>query len=350
MEKQSMKHYAGLDVSVKETSICVVDETGAICREVKVPSYPEDLVQVLKESAWRLERVGLEAGPLSQWLFSGMAEAGLPVVCIETRHAKAFLKAQVNKSDRNDARGIAQMIRVNLFRPVHVKTLTSQKRRALLTARKLLQEKAIAIENDIRGLLRNFGLKVGAIGVVKFDARVRELVGGMPDLTEIIGPLLAVRRKLREEFVTLHRKLLSIVRDDRLCRQLMTVPGVGPVVSLAYSSTVDIPARFKNSKAVGAALGLTPILNQSGESNRVGRISLCGDAMMRTLLYEAAQVMLTRVTKWSWLKAWAMNIARRRGLQKAIVALARRLAVVMHRMWSDGTEFRWTKENASAGN
>jgi transposase len=212
-----------------------------------------------------------------------------------------------------------------------------------LTVRKLLQEKAIAIENDIRGLLRNFGLKVGAIGVVKFDARIRELVGGMPDPTEIIGPLLAVRRKLREEFAALHRKLLAIVRDDRVCRRLMTIPGVGPVVSLAFTSTIDVPARFKNSKAVGPALGLTPVLHQSGESNRVGRISLCGDGMTRTLLYEAAQVMLTRVTKWSWLKAWAMNIARRRGLQKAIVALARRLAVIMHRMWSDGTEFRWTK-------
>jgi transposase len=261
---------------------------------------------------------------------------------------KTYLKAQVNKSDRNDARGIAQMMRVNLFRPVHVKTLTSQKRRALLTARKLLQEKAIAIENDIRGLLRNFGLKVGAVGVVKFEERIREFVEGMPELTEIIGPLLAVRQKLRQEFVTLHRKLLAIVRDDRVCRRLMTIPGVGPVVSLAFSSTIDVPARFKNSKAVGPALGLTPILNQSGESNRVGRISLCGDGMMRTLLYEAAQVMLTRVTKWSWLKAWAMNVARRRGLQKAIVALARRLAVIMHRIWSDGTEFRWTKENAPA--
>jgi transposase len=348
MEKRSMKHYAGLDVSVKETSVCIVDETGTICREVKVPSHPEDLVQVLKDPAWRLERIGLEAGPLSQWLFSGLAEAGLPAVCIETRHTKAFLKSQVNKSDRNDARGIAQMMRVNLFRPVHVKTLTSQKRRALLTARKLLQEKAIAIEKDIRGLLRNFGLKVGAVGVVKFEERIRELVEGMPELTEIIGPLLAVRQKLRQEFVTLHRKLLSIVRDDKVCRRLMTIPGVGPVVSLAFSSTIDVPARFKNSKAVGPALGLTPILNQSGESNRVGRISLCGDGMMRTLLYEAAQVMLTRVTKWSWLKAWAMNVARRRGLQKAIVALARRLAVIMHRIWSDGTEFRWTKENAPA--
>jgi transposase len=339
-----MKHYAGLDVSVKETSVCIVDESGKVCRETKVPSHPEDLAEVLKDPAWCLERVGLEAGPLSQWLFSGLAEGGLPVVCIETRHTKAFLKAQINKSDRSDARGIAQMMRVNLFRPVHVKTLTSQRRRALLTARKLLQEKAIAIDNDIRGLLRNFGLKVGPVGASKFEARIRELVEGMPELTEIIEPLLDARRKLRELFATLHRKLLAIVRDNQVCRRLMTVPGVGPVVSLAFTATIDVPARFKSSKAVGTALGLTPVLNQSGESKRIGRVSLCGDAMTRTLLYEAAQVMLTRTTKWCWLKAWAMKIAARRGMQKATVALARRLAVVLHRMWVSGTDFRWTRD------
>jgi transposase len=344
MEKRSMKHYAGLDVSVKETSVCIVGETGKIVRELKVPSHPEDLVDVLKDAAWRLKRIGLEAGPLSQWLFSGLADAGLPVVCIEPRHTKAFLKAQVNKSDRNDARGIAQMMRVNLFRPVHVKTLTSQKRRALLTARKILQEKAVAIENDVRGLLRNFGLKVGVICIGKFEDRIRELVEGMHELVEMIEPLLAARQKLREMFTKLHRKLLLVARDDDVCRRLMTIPGVGPVVSLAFKSTIDIPARFKNSKAVGPSLGLTPVLNQSGEGRRIGRVSLCGDEMMRALLYEAAQVMMTRVKKWSWLKAWAMNVAKRRGLKKAIVALARRLAVIMHRMWVDGSVFRWTNK------
>ena len=207
----------------------------------------------------------------------------------------------------------------------------------------VLQEKAIAIENDIRGLLRNFGLKVGIIGKVRFEDRIRELVAGLPELAEIMACLLEARQSLRERFATLHRKVLVTVRDDDVCRRLMTIPGVGPVVSLAFSAMIHIPARFKHSKAVGPALGLTPVLNQSGESKRIGRVSLCGDAMMRALLYEAAQVLLTRVQKWSWLKAWAMTVARRRGLQKAIVALARRLAVIMHRLWSDGTEFRWTE-------
>ncbi|MDQ0321562.1 transposase [Pararhizobium capsulatum DSM 1112] len=343
-----MKYYAGLDVSLKETSICILDEAGAVLRELKVPSHPEDLIRILGDPALQFVRIGLEAGPLSQWLFSGMVEAGLPTICIETRHTKAFLKAQINKTDRNDARGIAQMMRVNLFRPVHVKTLTSQKRRALLTARKLVQEKAIAIENDIRGMLRNFGLKVGVVSAAGFEVRIRELIEDMPDLASIMEPLLTVRKKLRETFITLHRQLLAVVRDDTACQRLMTIPGVGPVVALAYTSTIDVPARFRNSKAVGPALGLTPRLHQSGESDRVGRISRCGDAMMRTLLYEAAQSLLTRVQKWSWLKAWAMNIAKRRGLQRAVVALARRLSVIMHRMWSDGSEFRWTKEMATA--
>ncbi|MBB4438150.1 MULTISPECIES: IS110 family transposase [Rhizobium] len=344
-----MKHYAGLDVSVKETSVCILDASGTICREKKVVSHPEDLVAILSDPAFSLERVGLEAGPMSQWLFEGLAQAGLPIFCIETRHTKAFLKAsQTNKSDRNDARGIAHMMRVGLFKDVHVKTLTSQKRRALLTARSLLQEKAVAFENDMRGLLRNFGLKVGEVSGGRFEERIRELVEADPDLAEIMEPLLAGRRKLREEFANLDKKVLQEAKHDEVCKRLMTVPGVGPVVSLAYVSTIDIPSRFRNSRAVGAVLGLTPMLNQSGESKRVGHVSLCGDAMMRKLLYEAAQSMLTRVVKWCWLKAWAMNIARRHGKKKANVALARRLAVVMHRMWVDGSEFRWTREETTS--
>jgi transposase len=266
-------------------------------------------------------------------------------VCIETRHTKAFLKAQQpNKSDRNDARGIAHMMRVGLFKDVHVKTLTSQKRRALLTARKLLQEKAIAMENDMRGLLRNFGLKVGTIGAFKFDERIRELVDATPDLAEIIEPLLAAREKLRKEFAKLDRKVRDEARVDPVCQRLMSAPGVGPIVALAYTSTIDIPSRFRHSRTVGAVLGLTPVLNQSGESSRIGHVSLRGDAMLRGLLYEAAPVLLIRVKKWSWLKAWAMNVAKRHGIKKAIVALARRLAVVLHRMWVDGSEFRWTRE------
>jgi transposase len=177
-----MDHFAGLDVSVKETSVCIVDDTGKIVREVKVASEPDALLAVLTNLNYRFKRIGLEAGPLSQWLFSALAEAGLPAICVETRHMRAVLKAQINKTDRNDARGIAQMMRAGLYRPVHVKTLRSQKLRMLLTHRKLLQSKAIAIENDLRATLRNFGLKVGVVGTARFEARIKELVENLPDL------------------------------------------------------------------------------------------------------------------------------------------------------------------------
>src|ERR1700751_1505407 len=223
-----MDHFAGLDVSVKETSVCIVDDSGRITREVKVASEPDALLAVLTNPAYCFKRVGLEAGPLSQWLFSVLAEASLPVVCVETRHMQAVLKAQINKTDRNDARGIAQMMRVGLYRPVHVKSLRSQKLRMLLTHRKLLQSKAIAIDNDLRGTLRNFGVKVGIVGSARFEARVKELIENLPDLAVLVEPLLVVRRVLREQLGILHRRLLAVVRDDDVCRRLMTVPRCRP--------------------------------------------------------------------------------------------------------------------------
>src|ERR1700739_3930761 len=260
-----MDHFGGLDVSGKEASICIVDDTGRIVKELKVASEPQALLKVLGNPTYRFKRIGLEAGPLSQWLYSVLAEAELPVVCVETRHMQAVLKAQINKTDRNDARGIAQMMRVGLYRPVHVKTLRGQKLRMLLTHRQLLLSKAIAIENDLRGTLRNFGLKVGMVGKVKFEARIKELVENLPDLAVLVEPMLIVRRTLREQIVILDPRFLAIVRDDEVCRRLMTTPGVGPVVALTYRATVDVPARFRKSKAVGAVFGLTCAKYQSGE-------------------------------------------------------------------------------------
>src|SRR5262245_25243477 len=208
---------------------------------------------------------------------------------LETRHMQAVLKAQINKTDRNDARGIAQMMRAGLYRPVHVKTIRSQKLRMLLTHRKLLQSKAIAVENDLRGTLRNFGLKVGMVWKVKFEARIKELVENLPDLAVLVEPMLIVRRTLREQIVILHHRLLAIVRDDEVVRRLMTTPGVGPVVALTYRATVDVPARFRKSKAVGAVFRLTCAKYQSGEVDRNGRISRCGDEMMRVMLRSSSE-------------------------------------------------------------
>jgi transposase len=232
---------------------------------------------------------------------------------------------------------------------VHVKTLASQERRMLLTSRKLLQKKLLDVEADLRGTLRNFGLKVGVVSTREFEPRIRELVEGFPRLAAIVEPVLTVRQTLRQQFAVLHKMLLGLVRQDPVCRRLMTAPGVGPVVALAYRATVDQPQRFLHSKAVGAHAGLTPKRRQSGETDYDVGISKSGDVMLRTMLYEAAQSLLTHSRgKWSWLKAWGLRVAQRRGMRRAAVAVARRLAVILHRMWIDGADFRWTRDNKEA--
>jgi transposase len=292
-------------------------------------------------------RVGLEAGPLSQWLVNGLAEAGLPVTCVETRHMKAVLKAQqVNKSDRNDARGIAQMMRVGLYKPVHVKTVRSQELRMLLTARKFVQTKILDAENNLRGLLRNFGLKVGAVTRLQFERRIIELLEQSPHLRLIIEPLLEVRRVLREQFQHLHKAMGRLAESDETCKLLMTAPGVGPMVALSFRAGVDEPARFGRSRSVPAHFGLTPSRYQSGEIDRDRGISKCGDAGIRWVLVEAAGTLLRVSKKSSPLKTWGLAVARRRGMAKATIAVARRLAVILHRMWVDNTPFRWEAEIA----
>jgi len=337
-----MSLYAGLDISVKTTAVCVVNGNGQVLLETVVESSPDAIADRLRELGQPLERIGLEAGPLSQWIYAGLIDIGLAPVCVETRHMHAVLSARINKTDRNDARGIAQMMRVGLFKAVHVKTPASQHRRLLLTSRKLLQRKIYDIENDLRGSLRNFGLKVGVVGAVKFEDRIRELVADHPVVAAIVGPLLEARAVLRIQFAKLHRMLLELVRTDPICRRLMSAPGVGPIVALTFRTCVDNPARFSRSKCVGAHYGLTPRLYQSGEIARTGRISRCGDVMLRSSLYEAALVVLTGPGRWNPLKAWGISVARRRGMQKAIVAVARKLAIILHRMWRDNTDFRWT--------
>jgi transposase len=340
-----MEHDAAIDVSLEWSTVCLVDAVGQIVREAKVPSEREALVAFFAASGLRIARIGLEAGPLSQWLHAGLIAAGLPAILIETRHVEAALKAMTVKTDRNDARGMAQLMRMGWFRPVHVETLQAREIRALLTARRLLVAKLRDVESSIRGILRGFGLKVGAVGQAEFEARIGELVAGQAMLERVAEPLLRARAALRAEDATLHR---GTVREDEVCGRLMTVPGVGAVVAVTFRSAIDQPARFTESKAVGAHFGLTPKKHQSGEIDRTGRISKVGDAMVRTALFEAANVMSTRAVRFSALKAWALRVAGRHGMKKAKVALARKLAVVMHRMWLDGTTFRWGEAGVSA--
>lgn len=342
-----MEHYAGLDVSLELTSVCIVDAQGAIVRETKVASDPEDLVRYFQSLKLSIERVGLEAGPLSQWLHAGLVAAGLEAVLLETRHVRAALSAMTLKTDRHDARGIAQLLRSGWYRPVHAKSVSAQEVRSLLTARKLMQAKLLDVECGIRGLLRGFGLKVGPISRGRFETRIRELVAGQRILETMIDAMLGARTALEAEFKHLHRELLVIVRADPVCRQLMSVPGVGAIVAITFKSGIDDPSRFHRSRDVGPHFGLTPRKYQSGELDVTGSITKVGDPMVRTALYEAASVMLTRTVRFSGLKAWAMAVAKRRGMKKARVALARKLGVILHRMWVDGTTFRWSREETA---
>jgi transposase len=335
-----MEHYAGIDVSLEYSSVCVVDANGKIVREGKVASEPEALVAWFGALGLRLARIGLEAGPLSQWLYAGLRQAGLAMELLETRHVHDAFKAMPVKSDRNDARGIAQLMRLGWFRPVHCKSIAAQETRALLTARKLVQTKLLDIENSLRSILRGFGLKVGRTTAKSFAGRIEELVVGHPNLEAVAAALLAVRAVLLREFAGFEKRVRGLARSHATARLLMTTPSVGPIVALTYASAVDDPGRFRSSKAAGAHFGLTPKKYQSGETDIDGRISKIGDASVREALYQAAHVMLTKPIKGAAaLKSWAMRIARRAGLRKAKVALARKLAVVLHRMLADDKPF-----------
>jgi transposase len=343
-----MEHYAGIDVSLECSSVCVVDASGRIVREGKVASEPETLIAWFGSSGFGVSRIGLEAGPLSQWLYAAMRDAGLAVELLETRHVRSALKAMPVKTDRNDARGIAQLMRLGWFRPVHCKSIAAQEMRALLTARKLIQSKLFDVEMSLRGILRGFGLKVGATTPRRFAGRIQELVAGHATLEAVATAMLAAHKVLLGEFNGFEKQLRTMARLDPRTRLLMSAPGVGPIVALTYVSAIDDPARFKSSKAVGAHFGLTPKKYQSGETDVTGRISKIGDAAVRTALYEAAHVMLVRAVKGSGLKNWAMKLARRAGMRKAKVALARKLAVILHRMWVDGTSFVFTAPHKPA--
>jgi transposase len=293
-------------------------------------------------------RIGLETGPTTKWLWTELKRLGLPVICIDARHAKAVLKMQINKSDRNDAAGIARIMQTGWFKEVRVKDIDSHLVKALLVSRALLVKIKRDLENQIRGLLKNLGLVIGRAKFNVFAVRAEELIENRPELVAVIRPLLAARRAIEEQVGDLDRKVVKLARHDEQVRRFMTVPGVGPITALCFKATIDDPTRFKRSRSVGAYVGLTTRRHASGEVDWSGRISKCGDAMLRMYLFEAAGVLLTRVPKWSALKAWGMRLAKRNGLRKAKVAVARKLAVILHRMWIDETEFNWSKKEATA--
>ena len=335
-----MDHYAGIDVSLECSSVCVVDASGKIVREGKVASEPEALIEWFAGLGLKLARIGLEAGPLSQWLYGRMKQVGLAVELLETRHVSDAFKAMPVKSDRNDARNIAQLMRLGWFRPVHCKSMAAQEVRAMLTARKLVQAKLLDVENSLRGILRGFGLKVGKTTRASFAGRIGALVKGHPTLQVIAEALLRARAVLLAEFTAFERRVRQTARLDGKAKLLMSTPAIGPIISLTFASAIDDPSRFTSSKQAGPLFGLTPKKYQSGETDYSGRISKLGDASVREALYEAAHIILTKpIRGCAQLKSWAMRIARRAGMSKAKVALARKLAVIMLRMLKDNMPF-----------
>ena len=346
-----MNLFVGMDVSLETSALCVLSAHGDVVKEAKIASEPEAIHAFLDVLEGNVALVGLEAGPLSQWLHRSLSELGFDVVLMETRQVKGALKAMPIKTDRRDAEGIARLLHLGWFRPVHCKSVSAQELRTLLGARKAVQQGMISLEMSLRGLLRNFGLKVGPTSRGRFHIRIRELVDDNTMLPAATEPMLSARAALRQEPAGLERLVRQLAGEDPVCRLLMSMPGIGSVVAFdrchrtnggqrshSFKSAVDDPTRFRSSKRAGPWVGLTPSRNQSGERDVMGGITKAGDANLRRALCQAATVMMHRGRP-SWLRTWASHVAKRRGRKIAMVALARRIAVGLHRMWRDGTTF-----------
>lgn len=336
----------GLDVAKERTQVCAVDGEGRVVFEGKTATDPDALARLLARRAPGAERIGLEMGAMASWLWHGLKAHGLPAVCIDARHAHAALSTRINKSDRGDARGIAELMRTGWFREVRARSAESQGLRAMLAARAQLIRMRANLQGQLRGLLKERGLRMPrAIGAM-YRRRVREAVEERiaPDdpMGAIVATFLSLHERLCEDQRVFDDRIKAAAARDDATRRLMTIPGVGFVTASCFRQTIDDAGRFARSATVGAYLGLTPRRWQSGELDLSGRVSKRGSVVMRALLYEAANVVLHRLRRPCALKAWATTLAKRIGLRRAKVALARKLAVVMHAIWIDGTEFDWT--------
>jgi transposase len=338
-----MEQFVGLDVSQQMTHVCIIGSDGKTVWQGKCLSTPEAIAEVIKSKAPDVARIGLESGPLSTWHWHALKAMGFPVVCLDARHAKATMSGQVNKTDKNDAYGLAQIVKTGWYREVGVKSLGSHTIRSMLGARAQLVGMRVEVTNQIRGILKTFGIVLTRRTGVPFERLVGEACRDDTSmLNHTVYSLLSVYGCLKEQIRCFDRELMTCARKSPVCHQLMTIPGVGVLTSLAFVTAVDDPAKFAKSRSVGAYLGLTPRRYQSGEIDHNRGISKCGDSLVRTYLFEAAGTLLTRVEKWSALKAWGLRLAKRSGIKKAKIAVARKLAVLMHRMWVDGESFRWS--------
>ena len=338
-----MEQFVGLDVSQDKTHVCVIGSDGKVVWQGTCPSTPEEISRAVKAKAPKAIRIGLESGPLSTWHWHALKAEGLPVICLDARHAKAALNMQMNKTDKNDAHGLAQIVKAGWYREVGVKSLDSHTIRSMLGARAQLVAMRVEVSNQISGMLKTFGIVLRRHDGLSFEALVAEACErDLGRVNHTIQTLLTVYLGLKQQILCLDRELARYARRSALCRRLMTIPGVGLLSAIAFITAIDDPARFAKSSSVGAYLGLTPRRYQSGEVDHNGKISKCGDPLVRAYLFEAATTLLTRVGRWSALKAWGLKVAKSSGMKKAAVAVARKMAVIMHRVWTTGETFRWT--------
>ena len=342
-----MEQFVGLDVSQKLTHVCVVDREGKVLWRGSCATTPEEIAKTVRIQAPEAARIGLETGLLSPWLWHGLKNIGVPVTCLDARHAKAALSMQVNKSDRNDAFGIAQIVRTGWYREVGVKSLESHQIRAVLGTRAQLVGMRTDLRNQIRGLLKVFGVVLERHSDKSFEERVKEIARTAPDIFAVsLRSLLAILKTVCAQLELLDRLVIAQAKANPMTRHLMSVPGIGAVTAMAFVTAVEDPARFRKSRSVGAYFGLTPRRYQSGEVDMTGRISKWGDPLVRAYLFEAATALLATCKKWSALKAWGLRIAKRSGINKARIAVARKLAVILHQMWTTGEDFRWSNKGS----
>lgn len=344
-----MDCFVGLDVSIEETAVCVVNEAGKVMLTASVATDPEAIAAVLRPYAHQLRRVGHEAGALAPWLQPELKRLGLPAICLDARHVRAAMAAQRNKTDAADALGIAHIMRTGWYRVAHVKTEACYRLRLLLTQRRNLKRKFLDLENSIRHSLKAFGIRLNKVTRGGFDQAVRDAVADDPLSTGLMDSMLRARAALWTEYVRLHKMVIRIVASDELCRRYLEIPGVGPVTALTFTTAIDDPRRFGRSRDVPAYFGLTGRRWQSGTSIDIkGRISKAGDPSVRHALYESANALLRRYKREDRLKSWGLKIAATKCHNKACVAVARKMAVIMHAMWLDGTCYQGAPESVPA--
>jgi transposase len=336
-----MGYYVGIDVSLKEVFISILDSSGKVMKEGAVKNEPKFISKYLLDYKGSYEKIGLEAGQFSIYLCKELRKLGYEVICVDARHMAAGLSARINKNDRNDARGIANMLRASLYKEVYIKSDSECEQKILLQSRKQVVWQRLQLRSTIRGLLKIYGYTLsGNLSDKKFTKAVQDISLGLADVIKasLMG-LLKVLESLTEVLKELDGELVKLAKELEDCRLLLTIPGVGIITAMTYISTIGDPKRFNDSQLVGAYLGLTPKQYASGAVNRQGSISRMGSSQCRAMLYEAAFCLLTRSKRTCAIRTWGLKIAKKKGTRKAVVAVARRLSVTMHRMLVTKTEF-----------